>query len=56
MRVSDYADHDFRGWCATLDWIVQNLLGAAPLMDGHREAQTHDQLGVIVAARRNDRG
>lgn len=31
--------HDFRVWCRTLDWIVQNLLDAVPLMDGHRETQ-----------------
>jgi hypothetical protein len=31
--------HDFRAWAQTLDWIVQNLLGAAPLMDGHQETQ-----------------
>lgn len=31
--------HDFRCWARVLDWIVQNLLGAAPLMDGHRETQ-----------------
>lgn len=31
--------HDFREWCQVLDWIVQNLLGCAPLMDGHQAAQ-----------------
>ncbi|WP_428304810.1 hypothetical protein [Lacipirellula sp.] len=31
--------HDFRHWCQALDWIVQQLFGEAPLMDGHREAQ-----------------
>lgn len=31
--------HDFRDWAQALDWIVQNLLGAAPLMDGHQGAQ-----------------
>jgi hypothetical protein len=31
--------HDFREWCQTLDWIVQHLLGEAPLMDGHEAAQ-----------------
>jgi len=31
--------HDFRGWAQTLDWIVQELLGAGPLLDGHRETQ-----------------
>ncbi len=31
--------HDFREWAQTLDWIVQNLFDAAPLMDGHEGAQ-----------------
>ncbi len=31
--------HDFREWCQTLDWIVRNLFGMAPLMDGHVSAQ-----------------
>jgi len=31
--------HDFRGWCQALDWIVQNIMGAEPLLDGHREEQ-----------------
>lgn len=31
--------HDFRGWCQRLDWIVQNVFGLAPLLDGHREEQ-----------------
>ena len=31
--------HDFRDWVCTLDWIVQNLLKAAPLMDGHGDAR-----------------
>jgi hypothetical protein len=31
--------HDFRDWCQTLDWIVQNLFKAAPLIEGHEGAQ-----------------
>lgn len=31
--------HDFREWAMTLDWIVQELFDAAPLLDGHRIAQ-----------------
>ncbi|MCH8840296.1 MAG: hypothetical protein IH831_06390, partial [Planctomycetes bacterium] len=31
--------HDFRGWCQTLDWIVQELFKARPLMGRHKEAQ-----------------
>lgn len=40
---STEARHDFREWCQTLDWIVQNLLGCAPLMEDHDEAQ--DRVG-----------
>ena len=31
--------HDFREWAGVLDWIVQNVLGLAPLLDGHEAAQ-----------------
>jgi hypothetical protein len=31
--------HDFREWAQTLDWIVQNVFGEAPLLDGHQETQ-----------------
>jgi hypothetical protein len=31
--------HHFRRWCQSLDWIVQNICEAAPLMDGHEDAQ-----------------
>jgi len=31
--------HDYREWVQKLDWIVQNVFGLAPIMDGHREAQ-----------------
>jgi hypothetical protein len=31
--------HDFREWCQTLDWIVQEIFKLAPLMDGHIAAQ-----------------
>jgi hypothetical protein len=31
--------HDFREWCTVLDWIVQNICGQAPLIDGHQAAQ-----------------
>ena len=31
--------HDFREWCQTLDWIVQNVLKLPPLLDGHQNEQ-----------------
>ena len=54
--------HDFRRWAGVMDWIVQNLLQAAPLLDGHREAQdrvSNPHLGwlreVALAVIRADR-
>jgi hypothetical protein len=37
-RSSD-TRHDFREWCQTLDWIVQNIFKCSPLLDGHRGEQ-----------------
>lgn len=37
-RTTD-TQHDFREWAQTLGWIVENILGEAPLMEGHRQAQ-----------------
>jgi hypothetical protein len=31
--------HHFRPWAQTLDWIVQNIFHAAPLLDGQEEAR-----------------
>jgi hypothetical protein len=31
--------HDFREWSQTLDWIIQNIFGLRPLLDGHRGEQ-----------------
>ena len=31
--------HDFREWCQTVDWILRELCGCAPLMGGHEAAQ-----------------
>jgi len=31
--------HSFGRWARTLDWIVQNIFGCAPLLDGHTETQ-----------------
>lgn len=31
--------HAFTGWCQVMDWIVQNILGLAPLLDGHEAQQ-----------------
>jgi hypothetical protein len=30
--------HDFTEWVQTLDWIVQEICGLAPLLEGHTEA------------------
>jgi hypothetical protein len=39
--------HDFRDWCQTLDWIVQNLFKAAPLMGGTRERK--NELAILAS-------
>ena len=31
--------HDFRAWVQTLDWIMLNLVGQYPIMDGHEATQ-----------------
>jgi hypothetical protein len=31
--------HDFREWCRSLDWIIQNIFEMAPLLDGHKDEQ-----------------
>lgn len=33
------SSHDFRDWAGALDWIVQRLFKAAPLLEGHDRAQ-----------------
>jgi hypothetical protein len=35
--------HSFSGWARPLDWIVQNIFGMAPLLDGNTEAQDRIQ-------------
>lgn len=51
--------HDFREWAQVNDWIVQRLLGQAPLLDGHNELKARAanpdltfvrQLGLLVEA------
>ena len=36
---SEVRQHDFAAWGGTLDWIVQNLLVAGPLLDDHAAIQ-----------------
>ncbi len=58
--------HDFRRWARVLDWIVQNLLAAAPIMKGHRQTQQRmanpaltwlrDMALAVVSSKRNDGG
>jgi hypothetical protein len=31
--------HDFREWVQVLDWILQNVFGLVPIMEGHQHAQ-----------------
>ena len=38
-QSTDDTRHDLREWAGKLDWICQNIFRAAPLMDGHEQAQ-----------------
>ncbi len=44
--------HDFREWCQTLDWIVQEVFNMAPLMDGHVAAQERVSTPALTFLRR----
>ena len=39
--------HDFRPWASALDWIVQNILKAGPLLAGHRDTQARMATPVL---------
>ena len=39
MPFTSETTHDFRGWAQILDWVVQNTIEEAPMLDGHRQAQ-----------------
>jgi hypothetical protein len=52
--------HDYREWCQTLDWIVQNIFKEAPSMEWYTEAKeraANPQLTFLrsVAIRLNER-
>jgi len=34
------ANHDFRAWAGSMDWIVQNIAKLPPLLEGHKEVQS----------------
>jgi hypothetical protein len=44
---TDDARHDFRAWAGRLDWIVQNIFRAGPLLEGHRETQVRMSTPVL---------
>jgi hypothetical protein len=44
--------HDFRAWVGVLDWIVREIFGTAPLMDGHRAAQERVSNPALTFLRR----
>lgn len=37
--VTGETRHSFREWVQAVDWIVQNVFGLGPVMDGHQAAQ-----------------
>lgn len=45
--MTDTTGHDFRAWAGRLDWIVQNVLNAGPLLEGHRETQVRMATPVL---------
>jgi len=38
--TTESVQHDFRQWARALDWIVQNVFDAGPLMAGHEAAKS----------------
>jgi hypothetical protein len=44
-------DHDFRAWAGACDWIVREIAGLPPLLDGHREAQLRTANPMLTALR-----
>jgi len=64
MPRCEGSKHDFYQWADCLDWIVQNILGEAPLLDGHEETRarmTNPQLNwlrdvalAVISAARTD--
>jgi hypothetical protein len=44
--------HDFRAWVQLADWIVQNVFGLVPIMDGHEQAQERVSNPALVWLRR----
>ena len=39
--------HDFRSWARTMDWIVQHVFQAGPLLEGDRETQVRMATPVL---------
>lgn len=44
--------HHFRDWNQKMDWIVQNIFGCCPLMDGHQEIQETTSSPTLVFVRK----
>ena len=49
--LTSEATHSFREWSRTLDYITQHILGAGPLMDGHRQLLDQRSSPDLVWAR-----
>lgn len=43
--------HRFRSWAGSMDWIVRNLFGLKPLLDGHKEVQKTVASPILVFLR-----
>jgi len=44
--------HDFRDWVQPVDWIVRNIFGLVPVMDGNQQAQERVSNPAMVWLRR----
>ena len=42
------APHRFWQWACSMDWIVRNLFGLSPLLDGHKQVQKETGSSILV--------
>jgi Bifunctional DNA primase/polymerase, N-terminal len=45
------APHRFWEWAGSMDWIVRNIFGLSPLLDGHRQVQKEVASSILVFLR-----
>jgi hypothetical protein len=47
----DGAPHRFWQWACSMDWIVRNLFGLSPLLNGHKQVQKETGSSILVFLR-----